>query len=504
MLFKGHNKRLSLSVEDPVSCLSSSLFFFLVFLKPVRNTHFAQAFTVILSRRAAAAAAAAAARCSALLQQQLRRRRRRLQRQRKARSQQRSSSSRYSAARAAAEAAATAAVAAAAAASMVSPGVMSPDGHLSREGGPQGGPQGAPGQQKVLHFKLVLLGDTSVGKSCLVVRFAKDEFYEYQESTIGAAFMTQSVDLGDCIVKFEIWDTAGQERYRSLAPMYYRQASRVYAAAVIVYDTTSRESFEGAKSWVAELQAISDKSSLVMALAGNKTDLAADRVVKTQEAQQFAEEQGIFFLETSAKTGKNVNELFYEIARQLPKSRREQDPHAGFQINKKTTEKKSGCAAPSAAAAAAASIRSSSSSGLPSAASRAGGGPRRQQQQQRRSLGLSFQWSSSSSKDASSPAAAASCPQQQQQQTVPSSSSKLSPAAAAAADSLLLQQQQHRMPVACGGTAPKKPPCMQTAVKAVSPSAAAFSALPHKPPHHHRLGAPPYAAALLLLLHFTL
>ncbi|KAL8435383.1 hypothetical protein Efla_007633 [Eimeria flavescens] len=202
---------------------------------------------------------------------------------------------------------------------MVSPGGRAPDGHLSREegGAPQGGPLrgppgGPPGQQKILHFKLVLLGDTSVGKSCLVVRFAKDEFYEYQESTIGAAFMTQSVDLGDCIVKFEIWDTAGQERYRSLAPMYYRQGGA--AAAVIVYDTTSRESFEGAKSWVAELQAISDKSSLVMALAGNKTDLAADRAVKTQEAQQFAEEQGIFFMETSAKTGKNVNELFYEIA----------------------------------------------------------------------------------------------------------------------------------------------------------------------------------------------
>ncbi len=76
------------------------------------------------------------------------------------------------------------------------------------------------GNNRVCHFKLVLLGDTAVGKSCLVVRFVRDEFFEYQEPTIGAAFLTQAVVLEDATVKFEIWDTAGQERYRSLAPMY--------------------------------------------------------------------------------------------------------------------------------------------------------------------------------------------------------------------------------------------------------------------------------------------
>ncbi|CAE7654667.1 Rab5a, partial [Symbiodinium necroappetens] len=86
--------------------------------------------------------------------------------------------------------------------------------------------------------------------SCLVVRFAKGEFYEYQEPTIGAAFMTQTVNLNAEVVKFEIWDTAGQERYKSLAPMYYRGA----AAAVIVFDITAKESFEAAKGWVQELQ----------------------------------------------------------------------------------------------------------------------------------------------------------------------------------------------------------------------------------------------------------
>lgn len=127
---------------------------------------------------------------------------------------------------------------------------------------------------RVCHFKLVLLGDTAVGKSCLVVRFVRDEFFEFQEPTIGAAFLTQSVTLDNTIVKFEIWDTAGQERYRSLAPMYYRGA----AAAIVVYDITNKESFNGAKSWVKELQRRGDPN-VVIALAGNKSDLPNKRKV---------------------------------------------------------------------------------------------------------------------------------------------------------------------------------------------------------------------------------
>ncbi|CAD7969720.1 unnamed protein product [Amoebophrya sp. A120] len=178
------------------------------------------------------------------------------------------------------------------------------------------------------HFKLVLLGDASVGKSCLVVRFAKEEFYENQEPTIGAAFMTQTVELEKpkALVKFEIWDTAGQERYRSLAPMYYRGA----AAAVIVYDVTSRESFDGARSWVQELQGMAAQESLVIALCGNKVDLVEanfPRQVEQEVARSYAQEMGILFLETSAKSGKNVKEVFMEIAKRLPINKNEKDPN---------------------------------------------------------------------------------------------------------------------------------------------------------------------------------
>lgn len=172
---------------------------------------------------------------------------------------------------------------------------------------------------KIFQFKLVLLGESAVGKSSLVLRFVKGQFLDYQESTIGAAFLTQTVCLNDTTVKFEIWDTAGQERYHSLAPMYYRGAQ----AAIVVYDITSYDSFDRAKKWVKELQR-QGNPNIVIALAGNKVDLASKRTVEIEESQAYAEENGILFMETSAKTAANVNELFVAIAKKLPKNQ----PHS--------------------------------------------------------------------------------------------------------------------------------------------------------------------------------
>lgn len=170
-------------------------------------------------------------------------------------------------------------------------------------------------QNKISQFKLVLLGESAVGKSSLVLRFAKGQFHDFQESTIGAAFLTQTVCLDDVTVKFEIWDTAGQERYHSLAPMYYRGAQ----AAIVVYDLTSKDSFNRAQSWVKELQRQASPN-IVIALAGNKIDLSNKRAVETEEAENYAIENGLLFMETSAKSAMNVNEIFMAIARKLPKN----------------------------------------------------------------------------------------------------------------------------------------------------------------------------------------
>jgi len=196
---------------------------------------------------------------------------------------------------------------------------------------------------KLYQFKLVLLGEAAVGKSSLVLRFVKGEFVEFQESTIGAAFLTQSVTLNDVVVKYEIWDTAGQERYHSLAPMYYRGAH----AAVVVYDITNEQSFFRAQEWVKELQR-KGSSEIVMALAGNKGDLTAQREVSTEKGQEFATENSLLFFETSAKTAMNVQEVFVAIAKKLPTSGPAQGQprqRGGISIQQQTepAQVKSGC-----------------------------------------------------------------------------------------------------------------------------------------------------------------
>tara|TARA_B000000557_G_C20811995_1_gene460643 strand:- start:2483 stop:3088 length:606 start_codon:yes stop_codon:yes gene_type:complete len=170
-----------------------------------------------------------------------------------------------------------------------------------------------PKTNEIKSVKIVILGETSVGKSSMVLTLTNQKFSEFQESTIGAAFLTKKIERDNITINFEIWDTAGQERYHSLAPMYYRGAR----CAIVVYDMTNYNSFKKAKDWVIELQN-SDTLNLTIAIAANKCDREHQRVVSYDEGKDYADSEGLFYIETSAKTNKNITELFEQLANSIP------------------------------------------------------------------------------------------------------------------------------------------------------------------------------------------
>uniref|UniRef100_A0AAV1VJM3 Uncharacterized protein n=1 Tax=Peronospora matthiolae TaxID=2874970 RepID=A0AAV1VJM3_9STRA len=187
------------------------------------------------------------------------------------------------------------------------------------------------GNSKAREVKVVLLGDTGVGKSSLVLRFVTNNFRPYSESTIGASFMSKMIVVNDAPIKYQIWDTAGQEKYHSLAPMYYRGA----AAAIVVYDITRKQSLTTLKNWVKELKQLGP-DNIVIAIAGNKSDLEERREVPASQARVYAEEIGALFIETSAKEDTNVSDLFIQISQALPTASTESnalpeivDPYGG-------------------------------------------------------------------------------------------------------------------------------------------------------------------------------
>ena len=175
------------------------------------------------------------------------------------------------------------------------------------------------------HYKVVFLGETSVGKSSIVMRFVRDEFLEAHEPTIGAAFLSKTIKLDDGNVKMEIWDTAGQERYRSLAPMYYRGAK----AAFVVYDITNKDSFIKAKDLINEVIRNGDPDVIIV-LFGNKIDMQQNREVEREEGISYAEEHGFIFSEISAKTSENIQDAIVKVSLKLlerkPTKPRQDDP----------------------------------------------------------------------------------------------------------------------------------------------------------------------------------
>ncbi|KAH9599968.1 Small GTPase [Trypanosoma melophagium] len=163
-------------------------------------------------------------------------------------------------------------------------------------------------------FKLLLIGDSGVGKSCLLLRFADDSYTESYISTIGVDFKIRTLNIDGKVIKLQIWDTAGQERFRTITSSYYRGAHGI----IIVYDTTDMDSFNNVKSWLNEIDKFASENVNKL-LVGNKSDLVTQKVVDTQMAKDFADSLGIPFLETSAKESSNVEEAFTKMAMDIKK-----------------------------------------------------------------------------------------------------------------------------------------------------------------------------------------
>jgi len=161
-------------------------------------------------------------------------------------------------------------------------------------------------------FKLVLIGDSGVGQSCLLLRFADDAFTESYITTIGVDFRFRTIEIDNKVVKLQIWDTAGQERFRTITSAYYRGADGI----VMVYDSTDRESFAHIDDWLQEVNRYANESTSKI-LVANKSDLSAEQAVSRSEAESKAKELGIGLIESSAKSKTNVEEAFTMIAREL-------------------------------------------------------------------------------------------------------------------------------------------------------------------------------------------
>ncbi|XP_067404442.1 ras-related protein Rab-41 isoform X4 [Emydura macquarii macquarii] len=162
-------------------------------------------------------------------------------------------------------------------------------------------------------FKLVFLGEQSVGKTSLITRFMYDSFDNTYQATIGIDFLSKTMYLEDRTVRLQLWDTAGQERFRSLIPSYIRDST----IAVVVYDITNLNSFQQTSKWIDDVRTERGSDVIIM-LVGNKTDLADKRQVSIEEGERKAHELNVMYIETSAKAGYNMKQLFRRVAAALP------------------------------------------------------------------------------------------------------------------------------------------------------------------------------------------
>ncbi|XP_033123290.1 ras-related protein Rab-35-like [Anneissia japonica] len=195
-------------------------------------------------------------------------------------------------------------------------------------------------------FKLLIIGDSGVGKSSLLLRFADNTFSGTYITTIGVDFKIRTIDVNNEKVKLQIWDTAGQERFRTITSTYYRGTHGV----IVVYDVTTADSFVNVKRWLHEIDQNCDVVSRI--LVGNKNDCPEKKVVESTDAEKFAEQMGIQLYETSAKENVNVEEMFNAITELVLQQKKDnaaklgaQDTNTKIKLSKSENKKgtKKGC-----------------------------------------------------------------------------------------------------------------------------------------------------------------
>lgn len=161
-------------------------------------------------------------------------------------------------------------------------------------------------------LKLLMIGESNVGKSSIILRFTEDEFYENMQSTVGMDYKTKQITIDGNVIKLAIWDTAGQERFRTLTPSYYRDGQ----GAILVYDVTDRVTFVKLETWLNELNTYCNKTDIVKMVVGNKIDLP-NREVSTEEGLQFARRHQTLYIESSAKTADGIKCCFEELVQKI-------------------------------------------------------------------------------------------------------------------------------------------------------------------------------------------
>ncbi|XP_064890950.1 ras-related protein Rab-37 isoform X7 [Columba livia] len=214
--------------------------------------------------------------------------------------------------------------------------------------GPAAGSGGGGYNEALLH-KTILVGDSGVGKTSLLVQFDQGKFIPGSFSaTVGIGFTNKVVAVDGVKVKLQIWDTAGQERFRSVTHAYYRdaQAPSSLPALLLLYDITSKMSFDNIRAWLTEIHEYAQKDVVIM-LLGNKADVSSERAVRTEDGASLAREYGVPFMETSAKTGMNVELAFLAVAKELKQRAVQPLDEPRFQIHDyiESQKKKSSCCA---------------------------------------------------------------------------------------------------------------------------------------------------------------